>query len=292
MKRIVLVLLAIGLSGTAYSQSTPPRATSFHDQVTSAYGVSPRNLSKDKISAKSRELDEFWSILKARGDTGLTALREELRRADVPVFFNYDGAQLLQSLSTAPADRALALSSITRADLRDLKWNDYFLTIHSFAVDGLDTTDAAFTILGEETFSAYIPQHALTLEQERCLLFLLLPTAETFYLEKAERRLFAEKSVVAQKSLLTLLAYTVTKRGDEAITRFRADASQPGASREYAKLIMDSTAAMTAMPLFGLSFSSYDELKREQRQLFARVSDEALSEEERLRSKLRHKGAR
>jgi hypothetical protein len=48
---------------------------------------------------------------------------------------------------------------------------------------------------------------------------------------------------------------------------------------------------MTTMPLFGLSLRSYDELKEEQRKLFARVSDEALSEEERLRVKIRHKGA-
>src|SRR5258708_32640343 len=123
-----------------------------------------------------------------------------------------------------------------------------------------------------------------------CRAYLLLPTEERFYLAAIEQRLFREKSVVAQKSLLSVLGDTATKQGDAAIARFAADASQPEEARAYARTIMEAAKKMTDLPLVGLSTKSYEALKTEQRQLFARVSDEALSEWYYLRLKIRHKG--
>jgi hypothetical protein len=130
----------------------------------------------------------------------------------------------------------------------------------------------------------------LTLDQEMCLTYLLLPTDEQFYLAAVEQRLFQEKSVVAQKSLLSVLGDTATKQGDAAIARFAADASQPEEVRAYARTIMEATKKMTDLPLVGVSTKSYEALKTEQRLLFARVSDEALSDWYHLRLKIRHKG--
>jgi plasmid stabilization system protein ParE len=194
------------------------------------------------------------------------------------------------SLSKTRPDEIIALAAISRADLRDLQSTDFFLTVHAMSVDGLDTTAAAFKILTDDRFQAFIPQHSLTLNQEMCLTFLLLPTDETFYLNAAESRLFQEQSVAAQKSLMTLLANTVTKQGDAAIARFVADTHQPAEARAYARTILDATQKMASMPLLCLSLESYAELKTEQRQLLARVSDEALDHWDRLRIKVRHRG--
>jgi hypothetical protein len=278
-------LMALALSCAALADDA-----SVHEHVAATYNFLPRDLSQQQIAAKSNELDAFWTLIREQGQAGLSALRVELERPDAPVFFRYDGAKLLLSLSTARPDKKIALDSIARADLRDLQRNDYFLTVHSFAVDGFDTTDAALKILGDDKFVAYIPQHALTLNQDLCLAFLLLPTNESFYLDRAIDHLFVEKSVVAQKSLLSVIADTVTKKGDAAIERFWEDATQPKESRDYAKLILDSYASMGSVPILGWSFKGYDDLKQKQRVLFDRVSDEALSEWERLRLKLRHAG--
>jgi hypothetical protein len=210
----------------------------------------------------------------------------------LPVFFNYDGAMLLLSLSKSLDDRALALTAISRADLRDIQWKEYFYSVHSFAMDGLDTSDAALKILGEDRYQVIVPQHALTLNQELCLLYLLMPTDESFYLEKAEKRLFEEKSVTAQKSLLSLLGYSVTVRGDAAIARFASDTKQPVEARNYANKIIEATKSMGCWSILGLSFSSYDSLKEKQRKLFGRVSDEALYDIRRVQLKLRCKGAK
>ena len=53
---------------------------------------------------------------------------------------------------------------------------------------------------------------------------------------------------------------------------------------------MQATKKMADLPLVGLSTKSYESLKAEQRQLFARVSDEALYDWDHLRIKIRHKG--
>jgi hypothetical protein len=262
--------------------------SSFHERVLATYNFAPHSLTKEEISAKSKKLDTFWTDVKANQVTDLPALREELARPDAPAYFEYDGAKLLLSLSKLRSDESIALSAINHANLADLQFTDYFLTVHAMSVDGLDTTTAALKILEDDKFQAYIPQHALTLDQEMCLTYLLLPTEERFYLAAVEQRLFQEKSIVAQKSLLSVLGDTATKQGDAAIARFATDASQPEVARAYARTIMEATKKMTDLPLAGFSTKSYESLKTEQRELFARVSDEALSDWYHLRLKIRH----
>lgn len=259
-----------------------------HERVLATYDFAPHSLSKEDISVKSKKLDTFWTDVKANQATYLPALRNELVRPDAPAFFEYDGAKLLLSLSKLRSDESIALSAINHANLADLQYTDYFLTVHAMSVDGLDTTTAALKILEDDKFQAYIPQHALTLDQELCLTYLLLPTEERFYLAAVEQQLFQEKSIIAQKSLLSVLGDTSTKDGDATIARFAADTSQPEDARTYARTIMEATKKMTDLPLVGFSTKSYESLKTEQRQLFARVSDEALSDWYHLRLKIRH----
>lgn len=290
LNRFAIVLFFIALSANASDKKEV--VLSLHDQVMTTYNFLPRNLDDKALTEKSKELDAFWENVKARGPKGLEELRQELRRSDLPIFFNYDGAKLLLSLSKAREDRALALASISRAGLRDIQWSDYFYTVHSLAVDGLDTSDAALKILEEKNFKLFVPQHVLTLGQDFCLLYLLLPTDEAFYLDKLERRLFEEKSIPALKSVLLVLGYSVTAKGDDAIKRFADDSTKPDEARAYAREIMDATKSMEGASLIGFSFSSFNALKAERRKLLARVSDEALYELERLQVKLRSKGAR
>ena len=267
------------------------RSSGLHDRVVALYSFSPHLLDEKQIAAKSRELDQFWAEVKSGDPTTLDDLRQELARPDASPFFSFDGAQLLMSLSKSQADQQIALNAITRADIRDIQPTDYFLTIHSFAVAELDTSEAAFKILSDPRFQAYIPAHALTLNQEMCLAYMLLPTKETFYLDKAERRLFAETDVTAQKSLLSLIGNTATKSGDEAIARFATDSTQPEESRKYAEQILDATKQWVSASIVFASLSSYEKLKEQQRKLLARVSDEALGEWVSLRVKIRRKGA-
>lgn len=278
----VLILLAPQLASAA--------VVSFHERILATYNFAPHSLTEAEMSAKSKTLDAFWTDVKANQTVDLPMLREELARPDAPAFFEYDGAKLLLSLSKSRGDESIALSAISRADLADLDYTDYFLTVHAMSVDGLDTTNAALKILEDDKFQAYIPQHALTLDQEMCLTYLLLPMDERFYLAAVEQRLFQEKSVAGQKSLLSVLGDTATKRGDAAIARLAADSSQPEQTRAFARTMTEAIKNMTEAPPVGVSTKSYEVLKTEQRQLFTRVSDEALSDWYPLRLKIRQKG--
>ncbi len=263
---------------------------SLHERVAEVYSFSPHTIDQKQIEVKSHELDNFWSDVEKGGSQLLDELRIELARSDAPPFFYYDGAKLLLTLTEAREDKQLALDAIVKADLIDIDSTDYFYTIHRFAVEEFDTTEAAFKVLAIPEFYAIVSRHAMTLDQEMCLVYMLLPTKEEFYLGKAERRLFTEKDIAAQKSLLFLIAHTVTKSGDETIARFAASKEKPEESRNHAKQIIrfSEQAKSAFVPFF--PFKSYDSLKAEQRKIMARVSDEALYEWDRLRLKIRKKG--
>jgi hypothetical protein len=164
------------------------------------------------------------------------------------------------SLSQSKEDGHLSFKAISRADLRDIQQTDYLLTIHDFAVNGFDTTEVALKILENPAFQAFIPQHALTLGQNYCLVYMLLPINEDYYLEKIIDRLGLEKSEVSQKSLMLILHYTVTSAGDKAISEFAVNNSNPVGARQYAReLIKNSKPGLLGY----LSISSYSELKKE-----------------------------
>lgn len=292
MTRLRVVALLIYLVATVLGGQAQTPPLNLHERILVTYDFQPRTLDDAGLEARSKDLDAFWTFVKNGGGGELQNLRSELRRIDLPVFFSYDGAKLLLSLSTTDADQKLALMAIARADLRDVQRSDYLLTVHQFAVDELDTSDAAFKILSDPDFKVYVPQHVLTLDHDYCLLYLLLPTKEDYYLDKAIARLTVEKDATAFKSLLHLIAATVTKKGDAAIGQYADDDSHPTQLRENAKTVRDSLKAMKELPVLGLSFSSYASLKEQQRKLMARVSDEALYDLERLELKLRHKGPR
>ena len=285
--RMACAALALGLAAAAPAGELTAGAP-LHDRVVATYSFQPHNLDPRASKAKSKELEAFWADVKSLGPLGLEKLRQELQRPDQPVFFSYDGAKLLLSLSNAPEDRALALEAINRADLRDVQKEDYFFTVHALAVDGLDTATAAMKILDEENYQVLLPRNnVLTLGQDFCLLYLLMPTDEQFYLDKLERRLFQEKNPIALKSILLVLGYTVTPEGDIAIRRFAEDRAQPESARAYARRIMDATRSMAQASPKGIS--SIESLKAERRRLLARISDEALIELASLQAKLRAK---
>ena len=255
----------------------------FHNRVKKLYSYEPQTLSKEAMQAKSDELDVFWNYVKEDLPQRLPLLRTELKDSTNSAFFFYDASKLLLSLSKEPADRQLALDSISKADLRGVQHTDYLRTIHWLAAEGYNTTPTALRILDYPDFKAFIPQHALTLGQNYSLIYMLFPIEERYFLQPLIQRLGDEKNVVAQKSLLLALWYTMTVDGSEAVRRFAESTTTPLESREYAKTLLERHA-----PVFGyLSVSSSTHLKEERRQIMRRnISDEALMEFDSLTGKL------
>lgn len=263
-------------------------ATDLHELVKTTYNFRPRDLNDDQLNKKSAELDRVWTSVTKDKAQQLPALRNELARTDQSPFFYYDGSKLLLSLSNETADRQLALASIERTELRDVQFSDYFHTIHWFAKLGFDTTNCALKILAESKFQVFVPQHALTLGQDYCLVYMLLPTEEKFYLEKLGTRLKSETEAKAQQSLILMLWYTVTREGDKAIAEFLADPNKDTVSRQKAKEML-ALQAGTAAKIASLLSGSYDSLKQKRRERMASVSDEALLDLDSITLKIRAK---
>ena len=276
----VLLIVTAFPASLAFGQ--PP---DLRDLVATIYDFKPRDLDQAGLTAKSAELDRFWAEVKARGAAGKEQLRAELRRTDVPPFFSYDGAKLLLSLSQTPEDQKLALSAIARAEIRDLQPDDYFFTVHSLVGPGRDTTAAAFRILMEPDFKVFVPQHALTLDQTSCLMFLLLPGDESTYVPATIRRLAEETDAAAQTSLLYVLAYAVTDEADAAIRQFAADDAKPAASRAVAAKLVEHMKPSAAPGK--RAAEKLARLRRQRHKELTRVSDEALYEIQRLTAEMR-----
>jgi hypothetical protein len=269
VRLVCLVGLLTALATTTHAQDNAAR-----QDILTTYSFRPHELTNQQINEKSAVLDGFWARAKAQRGSYLPVLRTELARPDAHPFFLYDGSMLLLSLSDTPPDRRIALAAISRCDLNDVQHTDYFLQVHRLAVLGEDTTEAAFHVLVEPKFSAFIAQHALTLGQDYALIYLLWPVDPARWLRPAVARLAAESEPTAQKSLLRLAWYAQTPEADVAIEAFAAAADKPEAGRAFARELLGMNAAVSRSST-GASEAS---LRAERREIMKRVSDEALIE--------------
>ena len=256
---------------------------SLHDQVVKTYDFRPGSLSEAAMKKKTKELDRFWADVKARGPAGLEELRTELRRDDVPPFFSYNGAKLLLSLSEAAADQKLAAASIARADLADLEMDDYFVTVHGLTVAGHDTTAAIFRILPVTGFRAVVEGPG-ELNQMSALMLLLLATDESVYVPATIRQLEEETDVQAQRQLLTVLAFAVDAKADEAIRRFANDTTNPEESRAVAVSIVEQI--IVNPPVAPKQLSA---LRKQRRAALKTLTSATIEEVQRLSREMRAK---
>ncbi len=247
-------------------------------EIRAIYSFSPHQLTTQQIDDKSKVLDGLWARAKSQKDIYIPVLRSELARAEAQPFFLYDGSMLLLTLSDAALDRRTALSAISRCDLRDVQHTDYFRQVHRLATLGEDTTEAALHILVEPQFTAFIPQHALTLGQNYALIYMVFPLDPALWEPPVLGRLRVETEPTAQKSLLLLAWYAQSIDADAAISAFAADAAKPDASREYARELAARNAKAGLLAAATAASRNEAALRAERRELMKRVSDEALIE--------------
>ncbi|HWZ97549.1 MAG TPA: hypothetical protein VN025_07300 [Candidatus Dormibacteraeota bacterium] len=273
------ILFGALLQLAALNNQAGAQTASIHSEVQQTYNFQPHLLTTQQINEKSGLLDKFWEKAKSQRDVYIPGLRQELADFSSNPFFLFDGSQLLLSLSNTPADRKIVCAAIAHTDLHDLQSKDYFLLVHRMAAQGEDTTAAAFHILAEPKFQIFIPEHSLTLAQDFCVIYMLLPTDPDFWLKPAIERLRTESDVMAQRTLLLLLWYAQTPDADKAIQQFSADASKPLDNKGFAtellhrKDTIDAAARTTAA-----ATNTEESLRQSRRDRLKAVSDEALED--------------
>jgi hypothetical protein len=270
---LVCGVLVWAYSGSAFAQ----KAT--REEILALYSFSPHTLSKEAQSQKSAALDTFWEKVKGERKAYVPVLQELLRATNVPAFFLFDGSRLLLDLSDTAENRQIAVGALARCDLRDVDRTVYLQQVHSLATTGTDTTDAAFHILDDPEFKAFIPQHALTLGQDFCLILTLFPTDSSYWLQRAIKRLETEPNHEAQKSLVHLLWYAQFSESDAAVASFSTAADKPSASREFARELSGRNGKLAARGRRTLKSKETEASIRKARvKILSRISDEALSE--------------
>jgi hypothetical protein len=253
-------------------------ASDIHVEIQQVYNFQPHTLDKAQIAQKSGVLDQFWAKAKSQPNIYVPGLRAELADFDNNPFFLFDGSQLLLSLSNDPADRKIVAAAVSHTDLRDMQSGAYFYLVHQLAAQGEDTTAPAFHILDDPKFQVFVPQHSLTLGQDYCLIYMLLPTSQDFWLQPAIARLRAEKDETAQKSLLLLVWYAQTPESDKAVLDISADTTKPAALRSGANTLAHRKDAVNPKDAAVATTSTEASLREDRRKRMAAVSDEALDD--------------
>lgn len=254
------------ISASAYGQS-------LHDDIQNTYNFEPHKLSRQEQEPKAKLMDDFWKKVTDNKDKYLDELRKELKNANNPTFFLYDGGHLLLSLTKSKDDYQIALDAMTKGNLRDIDKADYVRTMNFFAVKGLNTTEAALKIISEENFVAYIPQHAMSLDIGLSLRFMLLPINSDLYVKSIIEKMKSVKDPTTKIYLLNFLLYTCTCEGDEVIQEYSEDKNQEASVREKATQLVKKNKVKRSD-----NRSKYEDLVKKRREILSRISDEALDE--------------
>jgi hypothetical protein len=293
----VLLILAGALAACVGTPSTAPDPE-FAELVKKTYAFHPADLSDAEKKEKFAALDQLWDRVDQDQARYLPALRYELEQPTEFTFFDLDGSRLLLHLSNEPADRARALAALERVEMADLQPRLYFELVHGLAVAGLDTSAAAFKILANPRFTVFLPDHFLTLPQDMCLLYMLLPAPEECVVPKIVTR-FAElgdEDDVARRSLLTVAWYAVTREGDAFLRRVAADENQTRAVHSHAALLVNEIDGLKNFDVARLN--DLEEVPRDvasarklRMEALRGMGDETLSNVDVLTAYLRSKGA-
>ena len=233
IRTLILAAAAAALAYPATAQLIDSQQA-MHQRVVSLYNFHPHSVTDAVRDEKSQQMDAFWNEVKEHKDSDLPLLRSELANGQAPSFFLMDGAQLLLSLSSSPADQELALKAMSAADLSDVTPAAYFYSIHQLSMQGADTTAAALHMFDDPNFVVYVPQHAMTLHASDCILFLLLPVDPSKWLNAVPQRIVTTKDTNALKALVTLIFYAQTPESDRVLDSIAANASLPEPARKQA----------------------------------------------------------
>jgi len=244
----------------------------FHARIAKLYAFTPHTMNQEQVTAKVRELTVFWDEVKADPAANLPRLRAELKDARNPSYFAFDGGKLLITLSKEPADLAIALEAMPRADLRDADNAEYLIAVHWFARKGLDTTRAALHMLDYPGFQAPNAGRGVNLNQGYALIFALFPLPEPRFVPALAERLRTEKNEVAQRSLALALWYSATPEGRRALENYVGDRSKPQAGRDMMRKLL-TEAVPAKVPA---SQASEEELREMRRKAMGKIEPLAL----------------
>jgi hypothetical protein len=120
----------------------PGQCESFNQTIKRTYNFKPVNFNEAQRSAKSAELDQFWTQVRQSPAVLVPCLRQALRDDTSASFFSIDGSMLLVDIDPSQASKALQVKEFIEADLDGTDLEFWVKTMARRGVEGFDTSEA------------------------------------------------------------------------------------------------------------------------------------------------------
>lgn len=221
MKNNIIITLLLSCITFSVSSAGENKELQFKNMISGIYNFNPSEVTdKAILEQKGKEMDGFWNLVSSDKNFYIPLLRKKLGEPGNNRFFYFDATRLLLGLSASREDMVTGVNALKNTSLNDVDRYIYFQLVHWIGCQGIDTYPAIENIINDPDFEMFIPQHALTLKQDYTVLYCLLVLDDSVYLDKLVKRLYSEKNTGIAKTLIMVIAYSVSEKGQKALQEF------------------------------------------------------------------------
>ena len=153
---LLVTVVASSLSSGGQSQSA---CQGFTTRVRATYGFRPSQLSDQERRVHAAALDTFWNAVQANRQALLPCLRTSLTTPPDSGLFLVDGSNLLLTLDSSPAAKAIQVRAYSAVRLDDVDLSVWVESLARRGVDGFDISTAANRWLHYPDAHYYLPEH-------------------------------------------------------------------------------------------------------------------------------------
>lgn len=201
--QLVAAVATCLLCSCGQTQSSCP---GFQARVQATYGFRPSQLSPEEQRVHAAALDTFWNTIKASPHALLPCLRVSLEAPSDSGLFLVDGSNLLLSLDSSRAAKAIQVQAYSAARLDDIDLRVWVETLARRGVDGFDITTAGDRWLHYPDAHYYLPEHgAYEVRRLEGALYLYGSMPESVATPVLIRLLSSQQATVREDALYLLL---------------------------------------------------------------------------------------
>lgn len=214
---ILLALAAFAVSAAASS------CDKLDARLKRTYGFRPSQLDDQAREAKTRQMDEVWTMVQADPARLGPCLRSALLRPTEDTWFLFDGSQLLVSVDTSRPAKDLLLQALSRVSLDDVDLRVWIAAASALALEGFDTSPLGRRWLAYPKAEYFLPEHgAYRVDRGNGAMF-LFGTLDERYATPALIELSREQKGEAREIAVWLLMSQATPEALRAIAKLSTD---------------------------------------------------------------------
>jgi hypothetical protein len=204
--------------------------------IESTYDFRPSQLTAEQLTAKGKQMDLVWQMVRGNGKALLPCLRNALKAPGADVMFRFDCSTLLVELDPSRASKELQVHCFTDVALEDVDKFRWISALAQLGLQGLDVSAAADKWLSDPKATYLIPEHGLfEYKGEEGALFLLGSMEEGQALA-ALRKIIAQPQHPGRDAAVRILVNLATPEALRALKDVDPAGLSAGAVKSLAAL--------------------------------------------------------